>query len=88
MVLQVVTISDASRPSYGLPGERRMLLLQLTDGRSTVKGVEWRALGQALSEGVAPGTKVRTPQILCSIQYALVVEAERGQALHPESCNW
>jgi hypothetical protein len=56
-----MSVSDTSRPSYGVPdGQRRMLLLQLSDGQRSVKAVEWQPLGQALSEAWAPGTKVTT----------------------------
>ena len=56
---QVMSVVDASKPSYQLPGQSRLLVLKLHDGRTAAKAVEWRQGVGGLSEDTLPGTKVR-----------------------------
>ena len=53
-----MSVVDASKPSYQLSGQARLMVLKLDDGRAAAKGVEWRQGVGGLSDATLPGTKV------------------------------
>jgi hypothetical protein len=57
--LQVMSVSDVSKPSYADGGGKdRLLVLKLHDGRNSCKALEHKPCSN-LSDSMAPGSKVR-----------------------------
>lgn len=59
VLLQMMSVSDVSKPSYAdSSGKDRLLVLKLHDGRTSCKALEHKPCSQ-LSDSMAPGSKVR-----------------------------
>lgn len=59
LCLQVMSVTDVSKPSYGSgSGSNRLLLFKLSDGRISCKAMEHRHCGN-LDDTLLPGTKVQ-----------------------------